>query len=40
MISACMHKKEFVGTDVGSTNPDPWPDDIRGAGVHCSITAC
>jgi catechol 2,3-dioxygenase len=27
-------QKEFVGTDVGSTNPDPWPDDIRGAGVH------
>lgn len=26
--------KECVGTDVGSTNPDPWPDDIRGAGVH------
>lgn len=26
--------KEFVGTDVGMTNPDPWPDDIRGAGVH------
>ena len=27
-------QKEFVGTDVGSVNPDPWPDDIRGAGVH------
>ncbi|MES2537956.1 MAG: catechol 2,3-dioxygenase [Pseudomonadota bacterium] len=27
-------KKEFVGKDVGSTNPDPWPDDIRGAGSH------
>lgn len=26
--------KECVGTDVGSTNPDPWPDDIRGAGAH------
>lgn len=26
--------KEFVGTDVGSTNPDPWPDDIKGAGAH------
>lgn len=26
--------KEFVGTDVGSVNPDPWPDDIKGAGVH------
>lgn len=27
-------KKECVGTDVGSTNPDPWPDDLRGAGAH------
>lgn len=27
-------KKEFVGTDVGSDNPDPWPDDLRGAGAH------
>lgn len=26
--------KEYVGTDVGTTNPDPWPDDIRGAGAH------
>lgn len=26
--------KELVGTDVGSTNPDPWPDDLRGSGVH------
>lgn len=26
--------KECVGTDVGSTNPDPWPDDIKGAGAH------
>lgn len=26
--------KECVGTDVGSTNPDPWPDDLRGAGAH------
>jgi catechol 2,3-dioxygenase len=26
--------KECVGTDVGSVNPDPWPDDIRGAGAH------
>ncbi len=26
--------KEFVGTDVGSVNPDPWPDDIKGAGAH------
>lgn len=27
-------QKECVGTDVGSSNPDPWPDDIRGAGAH------
>ncbi|CAE6848142.1 catechol 2,3-dioxygenase [Paraburkholderia aspalathi] len=27
-------EKECVGTDVGSTNPDPWPDGLRGAGVH------
>ncbi len=27
-------KKECVGTDVGSTNPDPWPDDLQGAGAH------
>lgn len=27
-------KKECVGTDVGSTNPDPWPDGMRGAGAH------
>ncbi|WP_114811568.1 catechol 2,3-dioxygenase [Paraburkholderia kururiensis] len=26
--------KEQVGTDVGSLNPDPWPDDIKGSGVH------
>ena len=26
--------KEYVGTDVGTTNPDPWPDSIRGAGAH------
>ena len=26
--------KEFVGTDVGSTNPDPWPDGLKGAGAH------
>ena len=26
--------KECVGTDVGSTNPDPWPDDKKGAGAH------
>jgi catechol 2,3-dioxygenase len=23
-----------VGTEVGSLNPDPWPDDIKGAGAH------
>lgn len=27
-------KKDLVGTDVGSTNPDPWPDGLKGAGVH------
>ncbi|MBU6467208.1 MAG: catechol 2,3-dioxygenase, partial [Burkholderiales bacterium] len=26
--------KEYAGTDVGTTNPDPWPDGIRGAGAH------
>lgn len=26
--------KEKVGTDVGAFNPDPWPDDIKGAGAH------
>ncbi len=26
--------KEYVGTDVGSTNPDPWPDSQHGAGAH------
>lgn len=26
--------KELVGTGVGSLNPDPWPDDIKGAGAH------
>lgn len=26
--------KEYVGTDVGTTNPDPWPDGLRGAGAH------
>ena len=26
--------KELVGTAVGSNNPDPWPDDLRGAGAH------
>jgi catechol 2,3-dioxygenase len=27
-------KKEYAGTDVGTDNPDPWPDDVRGAGAH------
>ncbi len=27
-------EKDMLGTDVGSTNPDPWPDDLRGAGAH------
>ncbi len=26
--------KEYVGTDVGSTNPDPWPDSQHGAAAH------
>ena len=26
--------KDMVGTDVGSTNPDPWPDGLKGAGAH------
>ena len=26
--------KECVGTSVGSSNPDPWPDDLKGAGAH------
>jgi catechol 2,3-dioxygenase len=27
-------QKEVLGKDVGSLNPDPWPDDLRGAGAH------
>ncbi len=27
-------QKECVGKAVGSLNPDPWPDDLRGAGAH------
>ncbi|MDI9348637.1 MAG: catechol 2,3-dioxygenase [Candidatus Symbiobacter sp.] len=27
-------QKEYVGTEVGTTNPDPWPDNKHGAGVH------
>ncbi len=26
--------KEYVGTEVGITNPDPWPDALKGAGAH------
>ncbi|WP_142804800.1 MULTISPECIES: catechol 2,3-dioxygenase [Tepidiphilus] len=26
--------KEYVGTDVGTVNPDPWPDGLKGAGAH------
>ena len=26
--------KEQLGTEVGSVNPDPWPDGVRGAGAH------
>ncbi len=26
--------KEYVGTEVGTTNPDPWPDNIKGAAAH------
>ena len=26
--------KEYVGTEVGTMNPDPWPDNITGAGAH------
>lgn len=29
-----FQNKELVGTDVGSTNPDPWPDGLKGAGAH------
>lgn len=28
------HEIEYVGTDTGSINPDPWPRDQRGAAVH------
>lgn len=27
-------EKEYVGTDVGTVNPEPWPDGLVGAGVH------
>ncbi|CAM5183605.1 Metapyrocatechase OS=Castellaniella defragrans (strain DSM / CCUG 39792 / 65Phen) OX=1437824 GN=BN940_04336 PE=3 SV=1 [Castellaniella denitrificans] len=26
--------KALVGTQVGTINPDPWPDNVRGAGAH------
>lgn len=26
--------KEFVGKSVGSIDPDPWPDGLKGIGVH------
>lgn len=27
-------EKAFVGKSVGVTNPEPWPDGLKGAGVH------
>ncbi len=27
-------QKEFIGKDVGTTNPDPWPDGLTGVGSH------
>lgn len=27
-------KKDFVGKDVGTKNPDPWPDGLTGVGAH------
>ena len=27
-------QKQFVGKAVGTLNPDPWPDGLKGAGVH------
>lgn len=26
--------KEYAGIEVGTVNPDPWPDGLKGAGVH------
>ncbi len=26
--------KDCIGTDVGSINPDPWPDGLKGAAAH------
>ncbi|WP_034998956.1 catechol 2,3-dioxygenase [Beijerinckia mobilis] len=27
-------EKQFVGKSVGTLNPDPWPDGLKGAGAH------
>lgn len=27
-------QKEYVGKSVSTTNPEPWPDGLKGAGVH------
>lgn len=27
-------QKEFIGKDVGVTNPEPWPDGLTGVGAH------
>jgi catechol 2,3-dioxygenase len=29
-----LAQKELAGKAVGTVNPDPWPDDVRGAAVH------
>lgn len=26
--------KEYVGTEVGATHPEPWPDNLVGSGAH------
>jgi catechol 2,3-dioxygenase len=26
--------KDYVGTEVGTESPDPWPDNLKGAGAH------
>ncbi|MCM1959127.1 MULTISPECIES: catechol 2,3-dioxygenase [Acinetobacter] len=28
------HEKKIIGKATGQLNPEPWPDDIQGAGVH------
>ncbi len=33
-ISCISMPKNLVGKAVGSTNPEPWPDGLKGAGVH------